>query len=128
MTETNLVTKDTVGNFNMMSKVMGISTEGDNSDSKTSTLARVKIIHAPIMGIKTIDGEETETVVVKAGSYSVQMPDDKIIYAPKLSIRPFMQRFMYKRYVQSTDTDTPSLKEMDRLFVFMIRPPAYSKY
>jgi len=107
MTETNLVTKDTVGNFNMMSKVMGISTEGDNSDSKTSTLARVKIIHAPIMGIKTIDGEETETVVVKAGSYSVQMPDDKIIYAPKLSIRPFMQRFMYKRYVQSTDTDTP---------------------
>jgi hypothetical protein len=59
------------------------------------------------MGIKTIDGEETETVVVKAGSYSVQMPDDKIIYAPKLSIRPFMQRFMYKRYVQSTDTDTP---------------------
>ena len=66
MTETNLVTKDTVGNFNMMSKVMGISTEGDNSDSKTSTLARVKIIHAPIMGIKTIDGEETETVVVKA--------------------------------------------------------------
>ena len=107
MTETNLVTKDTVGNFNMMSKVMGISTEGDNSDSKTSTLARVKIIHAPIMGIKNIDGEETETVVVKAGSYSVQMPDDKIIYAPKLSIRPFMQRFMYKRYVQSTDTDTP---------------------
>ena len=58
MTETNLVTKDTVGNFNMMSKVMGISTEGDNSDSKTSTLARVKIIHAPIMGIKTIDGED----------------------------------------------------------------------
>ena len=107
MTETNLVTKDTVGNFNMMSKVMGISTEGDNSDSKTSTLARVKIIHAPIMGIKNIDGEETETVVVKAGSYSVQLPDDKIIYAPKLSIRPFMQRFMYKRYVQSTDTDTP---------------------
>ena len=78
----------------MMSKVMGISTEGDNSDSKTSTLARVKIIHAPIMGIKNIDGEETETVVVKAGSYSVQMPDDKIIYAPKLSIRPFMQRFI----------------------------------
>tara|TARA_R110002012_G_scaffold304620_3_gene508209 strand:- start:283 stop:1203 length:921 start_codon:yes stop_codon:yes gene_type:complete len=107
MTETNLVTKDNVGNFNMMSKVMGIGSDGDSSDSKTSTLARVKIIHTPIMGMKTIEGEETETVVVKAGSYSIQMPDDKSVYAPKLSIRPFMQRFMYKKYVQSMDAETP---------------------
>ena len=30
------------------------------------------------MGMKTIDGEETETVVVKGGSYSIQMPDDRL--------------------------------------------------
>jgi hypothetical protein len=59
------------------------------------------------MGMKTIDGEETETVVVKGGSYSIQMPDDKIVYGSKLTMRPFMQRYMYKKYVQGTDADNP---------------------
>jgi len=90
-----------------MAKIMGVADDDDSSESKTSTLARVKIIHAPIMGMKTIDGEETETVVVKGGSYSIQMPDDKIVYGSKLTMRPFMQRYMYKKYVQGTDADNP---------------------
>ena len=90
-----------------MAKIMGVADDDDSSESKTSTLARVKIIHAPIMGMKTIDGEETETVVVKGGSYSIQMPDDKIVYGSKLTMRPFMQRYMYKKYVQGTDVDNP---------------------
>jgi len=90
-----------------MAKIMGVADDDDSSETKTSTLARVKIIHAPIMGMKTIDGEETETVVVKGGSYSIQMPDDKIVYGSKLTLRPFMQRYMYKKYVQGTDADNP---------------------
>ena len=90
-----------------MAKIMGVADDDDSSETKTSTLARVKIIHAPIMGMKTIDGEETETVVVKGGSYSIQMPDDKIVYGSKLTMRPFMQRYMYKKYVQGTDADNP---------------------
>ena len=105
---TNIVTQDNMTNYNAeMAKIMGIGDDDDSSESKTSTLARVKIIHAPIMGMKTIDGEETETVVVKGGSYSIQMPDDKVVYGNKLTIRPFMQRYMYKKYVQGTDVDNP---------------------
>ena len=107
MTETNLVTKDNVGNYATMSKIMGVSGDNDDSESKTSMLARVKIIHSPIMGMKKIDGEDTETVVVKAGSYCIQMPDDIFIYGTKMKVRPFMQRYMYKKYVQSTDADNP---------------------
>tara|TARA_X000001382_G_scaffold111892_1_gene88902 strand:- start:174 stop:1118 length:945 start_codon:yes stop_codon:yes gene_type:complete len=107
MTETDLVTRDNVGNYAAMSKLMGVDNSTDDSESKTSMLARVKIIHSPIMGMKKIDGEDTETVVVKAGSYCIQMPDDIFVYGSKLKIRPFMQRYMYKKYVQSTDMDTP---------------------
>lgn len=105
---TNIVTQDNMNKYNAeMAKIMGVADDDDSSESKTSTLARVKIIHAPIMGMKTIDGEETETVVVKGGSYSIQMPDDKIVYGSKLTMRPFMQRYMYKKYVQGTDADNP---------------------
>ena len=105
---TNIVTQDNMNTYNAeMAKIMGVGDDGDSSETKTSTLARVKIIHAPIMGMKTIDGEETETVVVKGGSYSIQMPDDKIVYGSKLTMRPFMQRYMYKKYVQGTDADNP---------------------
>ena len=105
---TNIVTQDNMNTYNAeMAKIMGVADDDDSSETKTSTLARVKIIHAPIMGMKTIDGEETETVVVKGGSYSIQMPDDKIVYGSKLTLRPFMQRYMYKKYVQGTDADNP---------------------
>ena len=105
---TNIVTQDNMNTYNAeMAKIMGVADDDDSSETKTSTLARVKIIHAPIMGMKTIDGEETETVVVKGGSYSIQMPDDRIIYGSKLTLRPFMQRYMYKKYVQGTDADNP---------------------
>ena len=105
---TNIVTQDNMNKYNVeMAKIMGVADDDDSSESKTSTLARVKIIHAPIMGMKTIDGEETETVVVKGGSYSIQMPEDKIVYGNKLTMRPFMQRYMYKKYVQGTDVDNP---------------------
>ena len=84
MTETDLVTRDNVGNYAAMSKLMGVDNSTDDSESKTSMLARVKIIHSPIMGMKKIDGEDTETVVVKAGSYCIQMPDDIFVYGSKL--------------------------------------------
>ena len=105
---TNIVTQDNMNTYNAeMAKIMGVADDDDSSETKTSTLARIKIIHAPIMGMKIIDGEETETVVVKGGSYSIQMPDDKIVYGSKLTLRPFMQRYMYKKYVQGTDADNP---------------------
>ena len=105
---TNIVTQDNMNTYNAeMAKIMGVADDDDSSETKTSTLARVKRIHAPIMGMKIIDGEETETVVVKGGSYSIQMPDDKIVYGSKLTLRPFMQRYMYKKYVQGTDADNP---------------------
>jgi len=51
--------------------------------------------------MKKIGDETVETVVVKAGSYKLERPDLPIVYAPTVQIRPFVQRFMYKRFVKN---------------------------
>ena len=39
MTETNLITKDNVGNYAAMSKLMGVDGSTEDSETKTSILA-----------------------------------------------------------------------------------------
>lgn len=86
-------------NYSAMAKAMGIA--GESSDKKSSTLARLKLQHKPIMGEKQV-GDEIETVVkIKAGSYKLDVPEDTAYYGEEVTIRPFMQRFMYKKFVKN---------------------------
>ena len=73
---------------------MGIAAEAD-SKSSSSTLARMRINHAPILG--------SDKILVKGGTYRLDIPDGPTYFAPSVKIRPFMQRFMYKRFVKGTD-------------------------
>ena len=90
---TQLTTIDT-DNFAAMAKAMGIAAEAD-SKSSSSTLARMRINHAPILG--------SDKILVKGGTYRLDIPDGPTYFAPSVKIRPFMQRFMYKRFVKGTD-------------------------
>ena len=95
---TEITTIDT-NNFNAMAKVMGIASEGVQK-KKASTLARLRINHAPILG--------ADKILVKAGTYKLELPEGSELgfgtfFADKVEIRPFMQRFMYKRFVKGTD-------------------------
>ena len=88
-------------NYSVMAKAMGLA--GESSDSKSSNLARLKLQHKNIMGEKEVGDEIEEVVKIKAGSYKLDVPDDTAYYAKEVTIRPFMQRFMYKRFVKNNN-------------------------
>ena len=93
MTEANLVTIDT-NNYESMAKAMGIANETSSStEKKAQQLPRFRIQHTPI-----IDGDE---VVVKGGTYKLDIPEKEVLYGKTATIRPFMQRYMYKRFVKN---------------------------
>ena len=89
-------------NYEAMAKVMGMAGEQPSSKAK-STLARLRINHSAIMGTAEIKGKSMNLEVVKGGTYRLEVPDtDETYYALGVNIRPYMQRFMYKRFVKGT--------------------------
>ena len=94
---TDITTLDT-NNYAGMAKAMGMAVEA-SSDRKTNTLARLKIQHAPIMGEMEIDGKAVKVETINGGVYKLDVPDDNVYYCDKIVIRPFLQRFMYKRFI-----------------------------
>ena len=91
-----LTTIDT-NNYAMMAKAMGLSAEV--TDKKSSNLPRLRINHSPIIG--------ADKVLVKAGTYRLEVPDGPTYYGESAIIRPYMQRFMYKRFIKGMG-DTPN--------------------
>jgi len=96
----DLVTIDTA-NYAAMAKAMGIAGENTSTDKKSNTLPRLKINHSPIMGEAEVKGKSMNVEVVQGGTYKLDIPDDKAVYATSATIRPFIQRFMYKRFVKN---------------------------
>ena len=93
-------------NFSDMAKLMGMSVDNQQSE-KASTLARLRISHAPIMGEAEVNGKTKKVEVVEGGTYRLEIPDGPTYYSSKAVIRPFVQRFMYKRFVKGNDS-TPN--------------------
>lgn len=106
MVNNELVTQDNMNNFDAMSKLLGVANSSPVSEKKTSMLARVKILHTPIMGEQEISGKMKNIEVVEGGSYAIQLPDDTMVYSKGITIQPYVQRFSYKRYVQSSSPDS----------------------
>jgi len=94
--DTNIVQID-VDNYSAMADVMGMNMDS-SPDKKASMLARLKIQHSPIMGEKIVDGASMKVEVVNGGTYRLDMPSNGVIYGRGAIIRPFAQRFMYKRF------------------------------
>ena len=93
-------------NFSDMAKLMGMSVDNQQTE-KASTLARLRISHAPIMGEAEVNGKTKKVEVVEGGTYRLEIPAGPTYYASKVVIRPFVQRFMYKRFVKGNDS-TPN--------------------
>ena len=89
-------------NFADMAKLMGVSTEVQAT--KASTLARLRINHSPIMGEAEVNGKKTKVEVVEGGTYKLEIPDGPTYYASDVTVRPFVQRYMYKRFVMGNDS------------------------
>ena len=96
----SLTTIDT-DNYAEMAKAMGISGEAPTSSKSKSTLARLKINHTPIMGTAEVNKKKVNVEVVEGGTYKLEIPDtEQTYFSSEISIRPYMQRFMYKRFVK----------------------------
>jgi len=101
----NITTIDT-DNYAVMAKAMGMVSESDTK-KKSSTLARLRINHSPLMGQSEINGKSVNVEVVEGGTYKLQIPDGDTFYSTTASVRPFLQRYMYKRFVMGSG-DTPN--------------------
>jgi len=101
---TELATIDTT-NYAAMAKAMGMGQSA--TEKKTSALARLRINHTPVMGQAEVKGKQVNVEVVEGGTYKLEIPDGPTYYAEEVSIRPFMQRFMYKKFVMGNDS-TPN--------------------
>lgn len=96
-----VATLDT-NNYAAMAKAMGMSVD-TSAKEKTSTLARLRIHHTAIMGEADVNGKKVKMEVVPAGTYKLEIPDGPTYYAESAVIRPFIQRFMYKRFIMGND-------------------------
>lgn len=92
----------TQSNFTDMAKLMGMNADTEQAP-KVSTLARLRINHTAIMGESEVNGKKVKMEVVEGGTYKLEIPDGPTYYASKATIRPYVQRFMYKRFVMGND-------------------------
>ena len=96
-----VATLDT-NNYAAMAKAMGMSADTTTRE-KSSSLARLRISHNPIMGEADVNGKKVKMEVVGAGTYKLEIPDGETYYAEGAVIRPYIQRFMYKRFIMGND-------------------------
>jgi len=101
------VTTINTNNYAAMAEAMGMSIDTTSSNRQASTLARLRIHHSAIMGQEEVKGKTVNLEVVPAGTYKLEIPDGPTYYANKVTIRPYMQRFMYKKFEKGNDT-TPN--------------------
>lgn len=103
---TQLTTIDT-NNFAAMAKAMGIADVGTTQKKQSSILARLRISHSPIMGEAEVNGKRVNMEVVSGGAYRVEIPDGPTYYATSVELRPYIQRYMYKKFLKGSG-DTPN--------------------
>jgi hypothetical protein len=99
----NQVATIDTNNFNAMAEAMGMQADAPKASSKSSTLARLRIHHTPIMGQQEIGGKKMNVEVIGGGAYKLEIPDGPTYYADSIKLRPFLQRFMYKKFIKGND-------------------------
>jgi len=97
---TDLVTINT-DSYATMAKAMGLPTS--TVEKKANTLNRFRIWHNPTMGMGEANGKSVKMEVVEGGLYRLEIPGDPstFYFSEKVEFRPFLQRFMYKKFKQN---------------------------
>ena len=97
---TDLVTINT-DSYATMAKAMGLPTS--TVEKKANTLNRFRIWHNPTMGMGESNGRSVKMEVVEGGMYRLEVQGDPstFYFSEKVEFRPFLQRFMYKKFKQN---------------------------
>ena len=112
--ETELVTMDN-NNYDMVASIMGIESADNRPTKSADSLCRLRIWNKPVMGTIEKGGKARQMEVVPGGtyrfdhggSYRLDQGTGKYLYCEKISLRPFLQRFRYNRWLpyQTPDKD-----------------------
>ena len=88
-------------NFAEMAALAGMS-QPTPTTGGYSTLKRLGLQHKALTAKQEIEGKQVNVEVVEAGCYRLEGPtrDDPKVYSTEVTVRPFMQRFLYKRFVK----------------------------
>ena len=98
---TELITINT-DNYGAMAKAMGIAGASTESMKKSNNLNRLRIWHSPIMGQAEVNGKTKNVEIIEGGTYRLEVLENDtstFYYAKTATVRPFMQRYMYRRYI-----------------------------
>ena len=93
-------------NFAELAHLAGMGTP--SAETRTSSLMRLALQHKPISAKQEIKGKKVNVEVVEAGSFRIEEPvaDGKKIYSTNVTLRPFMQRVFYKRFIMGGEDGT----------------------
>ena len=83
-----------------MAELMGVSSAP--SQQATPSIARVGMIHQPIMGEVEFNGKTIKTEVVPIGAFTLIQGDDKV-YSNGVTFRVFAQRNQWQRWNSETE-------------------------
>jgi hypothetical protein len=103
----NEIANINTNDYTAMAKAMGMVMDTGANKDKADALARVRINHSPIMGRSEVNGKMVNVEVVSGGTYKIDIPDGPTYYSDTATIRPYMQRFMHKRFIMKT-ADSPN--------------------
>jgi hypothetical protein len=81
-----------------MAELMGVSTSGGEA---TPSIARIGMLHSPIMGEIEVGGKMIKTEVVSVGSFIMTKGEDKV-YSNGVNVRIFAQRQQWQRWNDET--------------------------
>ena len=98
-----------------LAKAMGIATEVSAKPKKSGNLNRLRIWHSPMMGQTEVNGKMANVEVIEGGAYRLEVVEESgstYYYAKNVSIRPFMQRFMLRRYIANLSAKAGEPKGM----------------
>ena len=82
-----------------MAELMGVSA---SSGEATPSIARVGMLHQPIMGEVDFNGKMIKTEVVSVGAFILNMGEEKI-YSNGITFRVFAQRQQWQRWNSETE-------------------------
>ena len=83
-----------------MAELMGVSSAP--AQQATPSIARVGMIHQPIMGEVEFNGKTIKTEVVPIGAFTLVQGDDKV-YSNGITLRVFAQRNQWQRWNSETE-------------------------
>ena len=83
-----------------MAELMGVSVGGGGEGGPS--IARVGMIHQPIMGEVDFNGKTIKTEVLPVGTFTLKKDDD-IVYSNTVTLRVFAQRNQWQRWNSETE-------------------------